>query len=62
VPHAIALSDIPVQTLFDQDSLDDSRGNLLKYAIVEGEVVVIDSIQMRVVDVIHRGAISGAVP
>jgi hypothetical protein len=62
VPHAIALSDIPVQTLFDQDSLDDSRGNLLKYAIVEGEVVVIDPIQMRVVDVIHRGAISGAVP
>ena len=60
VPPSVELPDLPVQAILDQDSLDDSSGNFLKYAIVEGEVVVIDPIQMRVVDVIHSGGNSGA--
>jgi hypothetical protein len=62
VPPSAELLDLPIQALLDQDSLDDSRGTVLKYAIVEGEVVVIDPIQMQVVDVIHGGATSGRIP
>lgn len=48
VSRAVALSDLP-----DRAGLDDSF--VLKYAIVEGDVVVVDPIRMRVVDVIHGG-------
>lgn len=46
VSRAVMLSDLP-----DQAGLDDSF--VLKYAMVEGDVVVVDPIRMRVVDVIH---------
>lgn len=48
VSPAVALSDLP-----DRAGLDDSF--VLKYAIVEGDVVVVDPIRMRVVDVLHGG-------
>ena len=59
VPPSLSLPDLPVETLLDSDSLGDSRGNLLKYAIVEDEVVLVDPLQMRVVGVVHGGAIAG---
>jgi Protein of unknown function (DUF1236) len=62
VPPSVALSDLPAEALSGQDTANDTGGNLLKYAMVEDEVVVIDPIQMRVVDVIHGGAISGTTP
>lgn len=49
VPRAVELSDLP-----DQAGLDDMFD--LKYAMVEGDVVVVDPIRMRVVDVIHGSA------
>jgi len=62
VPPSVTLADLPVQTVLDADSFDGSGLNVLKYAIVEGDVVVVDPVQMRVVDVIHGGAMSGAIP
>ena len=62
VPRSVALSDLPAEALSGQDTVNDSGGNLLKYAMVEGKVVIVDSVEMRVVDVIHAGAMSGAVP
>jgi hypothetical protein len=62
VPPAVELSELPVQGLLDRDMLGGFDGNLLKYTIVEGEVVVVDSVQMRVVAVIRGGAVSGAIP
>ncbi len=67
VSPAAALSDLPVEllpveTLPDQGADGDSAATVLKYAMVEDKVVVIDSIEMRVVDVIHGGAMSGAIP
>jgi len=61
VSPSAALSDLPVEILADQ-AADGGSATVLKYATVEGKVVVIDSIQMRVVDVIHGGAVSGAIP
>jgi hypothetical protein len=49
VPPAVALRDLP-----DQAAIDDQEAGLLKYAMVEDDVVVVDPIRMRVVDVIHR--------
>jgi hypothetical protein len=46
VSRAVALSDLP-----DQAGIDNAF--VLKYAMVEGDVVVVDPIQMRVIDVIH---------
>jgi len=49
VPPSAALSDLPGQ--------DDADGAaLLKYAMVEGDVIVIDPVRMRVVEIIHGGA------
>jgi hypothetical protein len=62
VPPSITLSDLPVEALPNQATFDDPGATVLKYAIVEGEVVMVDSIQMRVVAVIRGGAISGAIP
>jgi hypothetical protein len=50
VPPSAILRDIP-----DQTALDGVGDGLLKYATVAGEVVVVDPIRMRVVDVIDRG-------
>jgi len=46
VSRAAELSDLP-----DQAGIDDTFD--LKYAMVEGDVVVVDPIRMRVVDIIH---------
>jgi hypothetical protein len=66
VSPATALSDLPVEALpieaLNQAAGGDFGATVLKYAMVEGKVVVIDSIQMRVVDVIHGGGVPGAIP
>jgi hypothetical protein len=48
VPPSAALADLPGE-------IDADNPALLKYAMVEGDVVVVDSVRMRVVDVIHGG-------
>jgi hypothetical protein len=51
VPPSTELLDLPEQT-----HGDDTSSALLKYAFVEDQVVVVDPIAMRVVDVIRGGA------
>lgn len=51
VPPLAALGDLPAQA-----GLGTDVAGFLKYAMVEGDVVVVDSIGMRVVDVIHPAA------
>jgi len=51
VPPTIELVDLP-----DQATADNPSAALLKYAMVHGDVVVIDPVAMRVVDVIRNGA------
>jgi hypothetical protein len=51
VPPTIALSSLP-----DQAGGDQPWAELLKYAMVEDDVVVVDPVAMRVVDVIHGSA------
>lgn len=51
VPPSIALLDLP-----DQATVNDPAAALLKYAMVERDIVVVDPVSMRVVDVIHDGA------
>jgi hypothetical protein len=51
VPPTIDLVDLP-----DQATADNPSAALLKYAMVHGDVVVVDPVAMRVVDVIHNGA------
>jgi hypothetical protein len=51
VPPTIALSDLPDQVVNGQPWAE-----LLKYAMVEGDVVVVDPIAMRVVDIIPGSA------
>jgi hypothetical protein len=51
VPPTIALVDLP-----DQATADNPSAALLKYAMVHGDVVVVDPMAMRVVDVIRSGA------
>ena len=48
-PSAV-LPDLP-----EEAALGIGEANLLKYAMVADDVVVVDPISMRVVDVIHRG-------
>ncbi len=62
VPPSVPLWDLPVDILPEQVGSGHSGAVLLKYATVEDEVVIVDPIQMRVVDVIHRDARSGAAP
>ncbi len=50
VPPTLSLSDLP-----DQGVSDSEGGAVLKYAMMEDEIVVVDPITMRVVDVIRRG-------
>jgi Protein of unknown function (DUF1236) len=51
VPPAINLVDLP-----DQATVNNPSAALLKYAMVHGDVVVVDPVAMRVVDVIRNGA------
>lgn len=51
VPPAIDLVDLP-----DLATANNPSAALLKYAIVHGDVVVVDPVAMRVVDVIGNGA------
>jgi hypothetical protein len=51
VPPTIELVDLP-----DQATADNPSTALLKYAMVHGDVVVVDPVAMRVVDVIRNGA------
>lgn len=50
VPPSVTLYDVP-----DQASLGANGDGALKYAMVEGQVVVVDPISMRVVGVIRQG-------
>ena len=50
VPPALSLPDLP-----EQAAAGTAGTPVLKYAIMEGEIVVVDPISMRVVGVIHRG-------
>jgi len=52
VPPWVRLNDLPGQA-----AVDDGGAGVLKYAMVGDDVVVVDPISMRVVDVIHRGAL-----
>jgi Spy/CpxP family protein refolding chaperone len=51
VPPTIDLADLP-----DQATANNPSTALLKYAMVHGDVVVVDPVAMRVVDVIRNGA------
>jgi hypothetical protein len=51
VPPTIALVDLP-----NQATADNPSAALLKYAMVHGDVVVVDPVAMRIVDVIRNGA------
>jgi hypothetical protein len=51
VPPTIDLVDLP-----DQATVNNPSAALLKYAMVHGDVVVVDPVAMRVVDVIRSGA------
>jgi hypothetical protein len=48
VPPSVELGDLP-----DQAAAGDPAAALLKYAVVDSDVVVVDPVMMRVVDVIH---------
>lgn len=50
VPPTIELVDLP-----DQATANNPSAALLKYAMVHGDVVVVDPVAMRVVDVIRNG-------
>lgn len=51
VPPTIDLVDLP-----DQATANNPSAAFLKYAMVHGDVVVVDPVAMRVVDVIRSGA------
>jgi hypothetical protein len=50
VPPTASLSELP------EEAANEPWAAFLKYAMVEDDVVVVDPISMRVIDVIHRGA------
>jgi hypothetical protein len=50
VPHSALLLALP-----DEAASDEDAAQFLKYAIVEGNVVLVDSISMRVIDILHGG-------
>ena len=45
----------PLLALPDEAASDEYAAQFLKYAIVGGNVVLVDSISMRVVDILHGG-------
>lgn len=57
VPPSATLRDLPRQAMGTRDPFaEDSGIAVLKYATVEDDVIIVDPMQMRVVDVIHGGA------
>lgn len=56
VPPALVLHDLPAQPS-DPGQMNDFGVPVLKYAMVADDVVVVDPIAMRVVDVIHRDGV-----
>jgi len=54
VPRSLALRDVPEAPALT-DGVADGDSDFLKCATVEGDVVVVDPIRMRVVEVIHSG-------
>jgi hypothetical protein len=52
---APVLPSVPLNDLPSSNIIDGAGAGLLKYATVEDDVVVVDPIRMRVVDVIHGG-------
>jgi len=56
VPPSLVLHDLPAQPS-DPDQADDFGVRVLKYAMVADDVVVVDPIAMRVVDVIHSDGV-----
>lgn len=58
VSPAALLHDLPDAPLGNpEQATDDTNARLLKYAMVADDVVVVDPIAMRVVDVIHRDGV-----
>ena len=58
VPPSLLLQDLPDPAVGNADQMaDDPNARVLKYAMVADDVVVIDPIVMRVVDVIHRAGV-----
>ena len=58
VPPSLQLQDLPEPAVGSVDQMaDDPNARVLKYAMVADDVVVIDPIVMRVVDVIHRAGV-----
>ena len=55
VVGAPVLPSVPLSDLPSSDVMDRIGAGVLKYATVEGDVVAVDPIRMRVVDVIHGG-------
>jgi hypothetical protein len=55
VSPAVELTGLP-DLAAAQASIDDRLATNLKYAMVEDDVVVVDPVRMRVVEVIHRNA------
>lgn len=50
VPRSVQLADLPGQSGIQGDN---NAETVLKYAMVQGDLVVVDPIQMRVIDIIH---------
>ena len=58
VPPSLLLHDLPDPPTGNSDqAADDTNVRVLKYAMVADDVVVIDPVAMRVVDVIHRAGV-----
>ena len=57
VPPSLVLQDLPDQPGNPDQAADDLGIRVLKYAMVADDVVVVDPIAMRVVDVIHRDGV-----
>jgi hypothetical protein len=56
VPASAELVDLPDQASGDNAWAGRSWAGVLKYAFVENQVVIVDPVAMRVVDVIHGSA------
>jgi hypothetical protein len=57
VPPSLVLHDLPGQPSDPDQAADDFGIRVLKYAMVADDVVVVDPIAMRIVDVIHRDGV-----
>jgi hypothetical protein len=57
VPPSLVLLDLPSQPSDSDQAPDDFGVRVLKYAMVADDVVVVDPIAMRIVDVIHRDGV-----